>query len=187
LRKEPGPAGEKIRQALREAIAYKAHEFDAHGIEHNQRYASAAVIPDGTPIPGYRRDPVLYAQPTTWPGAKLPHTWITERGSRLSTLDVAGHGSFAVITGIGGRAWLDAAAAAAAQTGIAITLASVGPGEQYEDPYGTWADLREIEDGGVLLVRPDLYLAARHTASPSSAQHSAGWLGGMLREVLDRV
>ncbi|HEX5407106.1 MAG TPA: FAD-dependent monooxygenase, partial [Pseudonocardiaceae bacterium] len=31
LRKAPGAAGEKIRQALREAIAYKAYEFDAHG------------------------------------------------------------------------------------------------------------------------------------------------------------
>ncbi len=38
LRKAPGPEGEKIRGALREAIAYKAYEFDAHGVEHNQRY-----------------------------------------------------------------------------------------------------------------------------------------------------
>ncbi len=94
LRKEPGPAGEKVRAALREAIAYKAYEFDAHGVEHNQRYASAAVVPDGTPMPGYQRDPELYAQPTTWPGARcrtpgspgaaaacLPSTWPDTAGS----------------------------------------------------------------------------------------------------------
>ena len=52
-----GPDGDKIRQALREAIAYKAYEFDAHGVEHNQRYSSSAVQPDGTPMPEYRRDP----------------------------------------------------------------------------------------------------------------------------------
>src|SRR3954453_5109484 len=109
LRKAPGPEGEKIRAALREAIAYKAHEFDAHGVEHNQRYASSAVVPDGTPMPGYQRDPELYAQPTTWPGAKLPHTWVTRHGRRTSTLDLVGHGSFSVVTGVGGDAWLAAA------------------------------------------------------------------------------
>jgi 2,4-dichlorophenol 6-monooxygenase len=184
LRKAPGPAGEKIRQALREAIAYKAYEFDAHGVEHNQRYASSAVRPDGTPMPEYRRDPQLYAQPTTWPGAKLPHTWVTQGGVRVSTLDLVGHGQFAVVTGIGGGDWLAAAAALAGETGAAIAGVSIGPGEQYEDPYGTWADLREIEDGGVLLVRPDLYIAARHTGAPSSAEQAHQWLAGALRAVL---
>jgi 2,4-dichlorophenol 6-monooxygenase len=184
LRKAPGPAGEKIRQALREAIAYKAYEFDAHGVEHNQRYASSAVRPDGTPMPEYRRDPQLYAQPTTWPGAKLPHTWVTQGGVRVSTLDLVGHGQFAVVTGIGGRDWLDAAAALAGETGAAITAVSIGPGEPCEDPYGTWADLREIDDGGVLLVRPDLYIAARHTSAPSSAAQARDWLSGALRVVL---
>jgi 2,4-dichlorophenol 6-monooxygenase len=187
LRKAPGPDGDKIRQALREAIAYKAYEFDAHGVEHNQRYSSSAVQPDGTPMPEYRRDPQLYAQPTTWPGAKLPHTWVTQGGVRVSTLDLAGHGQFAVVTGIGGRDWLDAAATLAGETGAAITGVSIGPGEQYEDPYGTWADLREIEDGGVLLVRPDLYIAARHIGAPPSAAQARDWLSGALRSVLGLV
>jgi 2,4-dichlorophenol 6-monooxygenase len=184
LRKAPGPEGEKIRGALREAIAYKAYEFDAHGVEHNQRYASTAVVPDGTPMPEYRRDPELYAQPTTWPGAKLPHTWVTENGRRVSTVDLGGHGRFSLVTGIGGRPWLDAAAALAVSTGVAITPVSIGPGERYEDPYGTWAGLREIDDGGALLVRPDLYIAARHLGSPGSAEQAYEWLAGALRSVL---
>src|SRR6202046_3571028 len=115
-RKEPGPEGEKIRAALREAIAYKAYEFDAHGVEHNHRYASPAVVPDGTPMAEFRRDPALFAEHTTWRGAKLPHTWVTRAGHRVSTLDLAGHGAFSIWTGIGGRAWL-AAAPGAPQTG----------------------------------------------------------------------
>ncbi len=55
-----------------------------------------------------------------------------------------------------------------AETGLPVTLVSVGPGQPFEDPYGTWAELREISDGGVLLVRPDLYVAARHTSAPDS-------------------
>jgi 2,4-dichlorophenol 6-monooxygenase len=182
-RKQPGPAGEKVRTALREAIAYKSYEFNAHGVEHNQRYASGAVVPDGTDMPAYRRDPELYAQPTTWPGAKLPHTWVTDAGHRVSTLDLAGKGEFTLWTGIGGQPWADAAARLGAERGLVLRVVSVGPGEPYEDPYGVWADLRETDDGGVLLVRPDLYVAARHQQAPDSPEQAEQWL----RDVLDRV
>jgi 2,4-dichlorophenol 6-monooxygenase len=184
LRKAPGPEGEKIRQALREAIAYKSYEFNAHGVEHNHRYTSSAVVPDGTPMPEFTRDHELYAQATTWPGAKLPHTWVTRAGSRVSTLDLAGHGAFTVITGIGGQAWLDAATALTAETKLPITQVSIGPGQPFEDPYGTWADVSEISDGGVLLVRPDLYVAARHSSAPASAEEATQWLRSTVATVL---
>jgi 2,4-dichlorophenol 6-monooxygenase len=184
LRKAPGPEGDRIRAALRDAIAYKAYEFDAHGVEHNHRYASAAVVPDGTPEPEFRRDRELFAQPTTWPGAKLPHTWVTSGGHRSSTLDLVGRGNFSVVTGIGGQDWLDAAVQLSDKLGVAITPVSIGPGQPFEDPYGTWAELREIEDGGVLLVRPDLHIAARSLTAPSSAQQAYGWLSDALDAVL---
>ena len=186
LRKAPGPEGERIRAALRDAIAYKAYEFDAHGVEHNHRYASAAVVPDGTPEPGFTRDRELFAQPTTWPGAKLPHTWVTSGGLRTSTLDLVGHGKFALVTGIGGEDWLEAAAQLADKLGVGITPVSIGPGQPFEDPYGTWAGLREISDGGALLVRPDLHIAARSLTGPASAQQAYGWLSDALSAVLHR-
>lgn len=129
----------------------------------------------------YRRDPELYAQPTTWPGAKLPHTWVTERGRRVSTLDLAGNGRFTVVTGIGGRPWLDAAAELGAAAGMTITPVSIGPGQPYDAPYGTWASLREIDGGGVLLVRPDLYIAARQLTGPSAPGEAHQWLAGFCR------
>jgi 2,4-dichlorophenol 6-monooxygenase len=33
---------ERQRAAIREAIAFKKYEFDAHGVEMNQRYKSPA-------------------------------------------------------------------------------------------------------------------------------------------------
>jgi 2,4-dichlorophenol 6-monooxygenase len=184
LRTAPGPEGEKIRQGLREAIAYKSYEFNAHGVEHNHRYVSTAVIPDGTPMPEFLRDAELYAQPTTWPGAKLPHTWVTSEGRRVSTLDLAGKGAFSLWTGIGGEAWLKAATALTATDRLPITHVSVGPRQPFEDPYGTWAELREVEDGGVLLVRPDLYIAARHIGAPESADEASSWLRAAVSSVL---
>jgi 2,4-dichlorophenol 6-monooxygenase len=186
LRKEPGPDGDRVRAALRDAVAYKAYEFDAHGVEHNHRYVSAAIVSDGTPEPEFTRDRQLFAQPTTWPGAKLPHTWVTERGIRTSTLDVVGRGTFSVVTGVGGADWLEGAAQLAEKLSIEIRPVSIGPGQPYEDPYGTWADLREIADGGVLLVRPDLHVAARHIAAPASAQEAYDWLADALSAVLHR-
>jgi 2,4-dichlorophenol 6-monooxygenase len=183
-RKAPGPEGERIRRNLREAIAYKSYEFNAHGVEHNHRYASAAVRPDGTPMPPFKRDAQLYAQPTTWPGAKLPHTWVTRDGHRVSTLDLAGRGAFSVFTGLSGQAWLDAAAAISQRTGLPIKRVKIGPGAPIEDPYGTWADLAEISDGGVLLVRPDLYVAARQLDAPASNEAAAKWLADALKGVL---
>ena len=35
--------------AIREAIAFKVYEFDAHGVEMNQRYNSDAIVTDGSP------------------------------------------------------------------------------------------------------------------------------------------
>ncbi|KUO12421.1 hypothetical protein AQJ58_09370 [Streptomyces sp. DSM 15324] len=52
------------------------------------------------------------------------------------------------ITGIGGK-----------EFGLAIATAVIGPGQEYEDPYGDWARLREIGDPGALLVRPDNHVA----------------------------
>jgi 2,4-dichlorophenol 6-monooxygenase len=182
----PGQDGEKTREAMREAIAYKSYEFNAHGVEHNQRYASGAVLPNGTPMPTFTRDPDLYAQPTTWPGAKLPHAWVTRSGVQVSTLDLGGKGAFTVFTGIGGEAWTRAAATASAQLGLDLRVVSIGPGQPYEDPYGTWADLREIGDDGAILARPDLYVAYRVTTAPASADEATTQLTSALRTVLGR-
>jgi 2,4-dichlorophenol 6-monooxygenase len=124
-RVDPTPEGERRRATLRAAIAYKKYEFDCHGVEMNQRYRSSAVIPDGTPEPAWERDEELHYQPTTWPGARLPHVWVWDRhGTRLSSLDLVGHGRFTVLTGIGGEGWTRAAAQTAAELGIDIVVSA---------------------------------------------------------------
>jgi 2,4-dichlorophenol 6-monooxygenase len=75
----------KKRRAIREAIELKHYEFNAHGVEHNQRYESAAVIPGGT-LETISRDGELFGRPTSRPGAKLPHAWLVDdQGRRIST------------------------------------------------------------------------------------------------------
>lgn len=161
-RKQSTPDAEKQRRALREAIDFKKYEFDAHGVELNQRYSSDAVVaegPDSSPAP--EGDPELHHLPTTAPGAKLPHAWLAENGHSLSTLDIGGRGNFTLLTGPGGEAWLDAASAAAEELGVPLVTALIGPGRRYEDPYGDWAGLNEISDSGCVLARPDNYVCFR--------------------------
>jgi len=67
-----------------------------------------------------------------------------------------------------------------------VPVVSIGPGQAYEDPYGTWAGLREIADDGAILVRPDLYGAYRVTSAPASADEATTQLGRALRAVLGR-
>jgi 2,4-dichlorophenol 6-monooxygenase len=160
-RKDDTPEAADQRERLRRALQLKNYEFNAHGVEFNQRYRSAAVVPDGTDEPPFDRDAELYYHPTTWPGARLPHCWVEHRGRRVSTIDLAGKGRFALLTGIGGDGWARAAEAVSARTGVEIAPFAIGPGRDVLDLYGDWAALSEVSDRGCVLVRPDLHVAWR--------------------------
>lgn len=165
-RKDDTPAAAEQREELRKAIELKDYEFNAHGVELGQRYRSSAVVDDGTPEPPYERDHELYYHPTTWPGARIPHCWLTRGSDTVSTLDVVGKGRFTLVTGIGGDAWVKAAQSVSEQLGVPIEPVVIGPGRELDDLYGDWARVREIPDEGCLLVRPDAHIAYRAFDQP---------------------
>lgn len=179
------PAAEAQREAIRKAIAFKKYEFDAHGVEMNQRYRSSAVVTDGQMEPALELDADLYYQPTTWPGARLPHAWLYRRdtGAETSTLDLCGKGRFTILTGLGGEAWAEAAAKVADRLGIDLVTHVIGPRQPYVDHGGDWARICEIRDSGCLLVRPDQHVAWRATAMTEDPE---GDLFRVLRQVLAR-
>ncbi|MEM1361806.1 MAG: FAD-dependent monooxygenase [Pseudomonadota bacterium] len=163
-----GDAAEAQRTAIRDAIAFKKYEFDAHGVEMNQRYRSSACVADGQLEPQFELDAELHFQPTTWPGARIPHVWVFDaNGDKHSTLDICGNGRFALLTGIGGEAWAEAIKAVTDETGAEIDLRIIGPRCDWLDHTGDWARAREIGDTGCLLVRPDQHVAWRVDKLPS--------------------
>lgn len=165
-------AAEAQRERLRQAIAFKKYEFDCHGVEMNQRYASGAIVTDGQSEPAWDKDHELHYHPTTWPGARLPHAWVYGRdGNKLSTLDLCGRGKFTLLTGIGGEPWVAAAETVCAKLGIELRTHVIGPRQPVQDHAGDWARAREIGDTGCLLVRPDHHVAWRApklTADPAA-------------------
>jgi 2,4-dichlorophenol 6-monooxygenase len=160
-RKDSTPEAAEQREKLRKAIAFKSYEFNAHGVELNQRYKSAAIASDGTPEPAYARDAELYYHATTWPGARLPHLWLDRQGEQVSTLDVTGKGRFVLLTGIGGEAWVEAATSIASTQDIPLEAYVIGPGRDLTDIFGDWAEMRETEESGAVLVRPDHHVCFR--------------------------
>lgn len=157
--RDPGLEGVAARRELFAALEVKAYEFDTHGVEMNQRYTSTAIVPDAAAgEEEWKRDPELYAQATTRPGAKMPHAWlIGPTGERISTLDVVGRGQFSLVTGLSGQAWV------AAVKRLALPyLRSVVIGDQNgRDPAFEWARIREMDEAGAILVRPDGFVAWR--------------------------
>jgi 2,4-dichlorophenol 6-monooxygenase len=163
---EAGPAGDERRNALRKAIELSNYQFNAHGVELGYRYQSDAIVDDGSPDPTPARDPQLYYQPTTRPGARVPHARLERDGVPVSSLDLVDDLGFALLTGVGGQAWSGAAAEASARLGVPVRVHVIGGQDGVTDPYGEWAALREVETTGAALVRPDRHVAwrsMRHT------------------------
>jgi 2,4-dichlorophenol 6-monooxygenase len=177
----PTAEGVALRASLDRALRLKDTEWNAEGVEKSARYLSSAVVSDGKASPIDSSE--VFHQPTTSPGARLPHAWlINERGHRLSTLDVVGGGRFTLVTGLASLAWRDAAERIGQSWLNVATIGSLG----MQDPYATWARIREIEEAGALLVRPDGYVAWRHSEAVWDSERAYSLLSDALAQVLDR-
>lgn len=151
------PEGEAAREVLNRALELKNTEFNAQGVEMNQRYRSLAVLDADEGEEVWERDRQLYLKATTRPGAKLPHAWLVDAdGQKVSTLDLVKGYGFTLVTGLAGDAWK------VAVEGVNKPwLRMVCVGEEFKDPYCEWQRRREIPESGALLVRPDGYVAWR--------------------------
>lgn len=157
------PSNKSLRKEFREAIEHTKYEYMALGIESNQRYDSAAIVRDGLVTPSFEQDEVIYYQPTTFPGARLPHVWLHTPipGEIVSTLDLCGKGKFSILTGIGGQGWVAAAEQISKELSVPISATTIGFGQEKTDPSFHWEDMRGVEEDGCVLVRPDLFVGWR--------------------------
>lgn len=179
--RDPGEVGALTRKALEEALEVKDYEFNAQGVEMNQRYESGAVIADKAAQPEvFTRDRDLHVQPTTRPGAKLPHAWVVGKDQRrLSTLDLVGGAQMTLITGPAGKSWVDAVHAVGDPSLQALVIGEAGA----EDLYFEWQKVREVDEAGAVLVRPDGVVAWRAFTAPVEPSEAER----QIREVLQHL
>ncbi|MES2261715.1 MAG: FAD-dependent monooxygenase [Pseudomonadota bacterium] len=184
LLREPTPAGVARRAAMRQALELKNYEFNAQGVELNQRYASNAVLADPEADEEvWQRDPQLFLQVSTRPGAKLPHAWLVgANGRRISTLDVVGKGKFTLVTGLAGQAWDGAVRALGLPYLRSVVIGKAGAA----DPYCAWQRVCDMHEAGALLVRPDGYIAWRQGNAVWDEEQARQQLAAALQAVLDQ-
>ncbi|RFU25148.1 hypothetical protein B7463_g11188, partial [Scytalidium lignicola] len=187
----PCPAGIMRRKAFQKAILHTSHEFHGLGIEMGQRYTSAAIYDADEekqyiPCERVQEDPVLYHDPNTYPGSRLPHVWLNKAipGNPTSTIDLSGHGNFTLFTGIGGEAWVEAAKSVTEDLGVTVNAYSIGFRQDWEDVYFDWERLRGVEESGAVLVRPDRFVAWRAQKASAGVMECEYKLREVMRHIL---
>jgi 2,4-dichlorophenol 6-monooxygenase len=120
------PEDAELCASVRRAMRAQSMEFSELNVEYGYSYESAAVVPDGTP-PRVPLDDIRVYEPSTRPGAPLPHAWIEdEHGNRRPIKDLVAPGRFLVIAGEDGEAWCEAARQLAADAGIPLDAVRIG-------------------------------------------------------------
>jgi 2,4-dichlorophenol 6-monooxygenase len=178
------PEDAEHRATVLRAIRAQSMEFSELNVEYGYAYDSAAVVADGTPEPEPVDDIRVY-EPSTRPGAPLPHAWINdEDGNRRAIKDLIAPGRFLVIAGEEGEAWCEAARVLAAEANLPLDAVRIGhlDGDLY-DPRCGWLRHREIEPDGAILVRPDRFIGWRHASASEDPQ---GALAAALVQILPR-
>ena len=178
------PEDAELRSSVLRGMRAQSMEFSELNVEYGYRYESAAVVPDGTEPPTPVDDVRVY-EPSTRPGAPLPHAWVEDDdGERRAIKDLVAPGRFLLIAGEDGGAWCEAAEELACAAGVPLDAVRIGhlDGNLY-DPRCAWARQRQIESDGAVLVRPDRFIAWR---APTAVDDPLGELVGAFSQILAR-
>ncbi len=179
------PEDAEHRSSVLRMMRAQSMEFSELGVEYGFAHQSAAVVADGTPPPDSIDDIRVY-QPSTRPGAPLPHAWIDdEDGHRRAIKDLVAPGRFLLIAGEDGEEWCEAARALATDANLPLDALRIGhlDGDLF-DPRNAWVRHREIESDGAILVRPDRFIAWRAATTPDDPR---AVLADALSQILARA
>lgn len=157
LAKSAGKVGRRMRRRAAAAIAGQGPHYRSWGRDLGVRYRRGAVMDDGLSPP--HNDPEFYT-PAARAGGRLPHSWIEDRGRRVSTLDLVGRNELTLLVSAESRtAWSLAA------EGLSISVASLADCERSVFHSGVAG-----ADPDGLVVRPDGHIvAALHSARHGAA------------------
>ncbi|KAJ9494687.1 hypothetical protein H2202_009763 [Exophiala xenobiotica] len=159
---EDSLTGHSIQAQVKRMIESQSIEFGAHGIELGFTYPKGLNRVTEATAGGPEVDPLGQDYyPTTLPGHRLPHAWLWTPDDRLvSTHDLVGRkASFLLLTDDDGIVWAAAAKRLVLKHSIPIHVAHIGA--SLKDMTDQWNSVKEIGEGGAILVRPDNFVAWR--------------------------
>lgn len=132
--------GKPNQEGLTDAINNQQTHFDMFGLQMGFRYELEGST---TPIAPLSDDVIRNYTPSTEPGCRLPHGWLTRNGQRVSSLDLIGLTGTTVIAG----------PTAESNTNY------LQVGRDFEDPDNWWGTVLGLPDDGYITVRPDQHVA----------------------------
>ena len=160
--RERTPQGKWVRENLvRVADIEQRKTNEMIGAELGYRYVASPIIWEepGGPETLYR----VY-EPTTWPGARLPHVWLGDGAAMQDRIPYEGY----TLVRLGHtRADTAGLVDALRATGTSVNVLEV-PDEIARDIYGY----------DLLLLRPDMHVCWRGNAAPDDPAHVAGVVTG---------
>jgi len=154
-------------EEAREMIAHSQRVRPLLGLELGYHYDKGALCPeDGEWI--IPEDPLHEYQPSTRPGARMPHLWVGETASLLDAF----HDDFVLVAGPDHLHWRNQVKTLAPhfQKGVGLRLESLGE--------KSWAELSDFDPKGAILVRPDGMVAWR-------SRDGLGTLKAVFTRILD--
>jgi 2,4-dichlorophenol 6-monooxygenase len=178
------PEDAEARSSVLRGMRAQSMEFSELNVEYGYGYDSSAVVADGTELLTAVDDVRIY-EPSTRPGAPLPHAWLEdEGGERQAIKDLVAPGRFLLIAGEDGGAWCEAASELASTAALPLDAVRIGhlDGDLY-DPRSAWVRCRQIQSDGAILVRPDRFVAWR---APTAVDDPLGALAGVFSQILAR-
>ena len=159
------PAGAAARADLASAAAVEQPKSNEMiGAELGYRYVDSPVVCD---IPGGPEHGFRVYEPTTWPGARLPHVWLDDGTPVQDRIPLEGYTLLRL-----GRTRADT-------SGLENAVrASGAPFTRIEIPDG---QAREVYGYDLILLRPDMHVVWRGNRPPADAGEVAAVATGRAR------
>lgn len=181
---EDTEVGGARRRRLKDVMKMNRTEFQANNLEVGYAYEQGAIINDQTEAP--EADPIgLECVQTTRPGHRLPHAFILQNGQIISTLDLIDPNFFTLITQPEkSDDWRAAIEALPKELRGIIRLSVIGDYGALVDHNHNWRRVREIEETGAVLVRPDQHVGWR---TPSMPENPAKELAEAVKQLLSCI
>ncbi|KTC98317.1 FAD dependent oxidoreductase [Legionella geestiana] len=160
-----------------EALFAKDYKTMAHALDEQQEHLNQLALDigfcytEGCVLP----EPGLHApsegdnyRPSTVPGVRAPHCWLTRAHETCSTLDLF-EKTFVLLCTDAAQEWPKAAAAL---EGAPIVCYRIGKNGELQDKDGNWQSLYQIGERGAVLVRPDGHVAWRSVDGVTDAKQT---------------
>lgn len=157
-----GKRGRRLRRHITDAVPGQEEHFVASGLEFGYAYTSSLIDTSEGPCPD---SDVAFYRPTTHPGARLPHVFITAPdGSHVSTHEVLARTGLTLFTADPQR-WSATLAGIPMRVPIAVVTLSAA----IDDDRPAIIDLFEVGDRGAVVARPDGHVVWRSNIDTSAA------------------